>query len=306
MLLRMTGSRRAALVGMLAAVLVVAGGGAAMAVTDGNYQPSKQHCDGNADNSDAPKRVDRGCKSLIVSAADGDNTDFAWFGLQQTADGESPDPMSLRDFKITNPRNVGSGVRLYFGADDNLDTGEHDSSDQVNQGPSDGGGIQFNVLPGSLMPWLSALAAGDVSYLLTHPMPLVDAGAGECADGICSNVQTQQRVAWQGDGKGSRNIANYEGKQWDPDSCAGPDDKPKDCGGQALRAWYAKDGTTYVEPGVTFFEDPDPQGSPIGPYPLPAAYVGTCGVILGGGSAPPAPDSPITNSAHQLVIETGC
>src|SRR5438105_11503117 len=102
----MTGSRRAALVGMLAAVLVVVGAGAALAVTDGNYQPSKQHCDGNADNSDALKRVDKGCKSLMVSAADGDNHDFSWFGLQQTADGESPDPMSLRDFKITNPRNL--------------------------------------------------------------------------------------------------------------------------------------------------------------------------------------------------------
>ncbi|MBV9666310.1 MAG: hypothetical protein JOZ37_20275 [Actinobacteria bacterium] len=302
----MTGSRRAAVVGMVAALLLTVGAGAAFAVTDGNYQSSKQHCEGNADNSDAPKRVDPGCKSLIISLADGNQHDFTWFGLQQTADGESPDPMSLRDFKITNPRDIGSGLRLYFGADDNLDTGEHDSSDQVNQGPSDGGAIQFNVLPGSVVPWLNALAAGDASYLLTHPVPLVDFGTGACADGICANVQTQQRVAWQGDGKGSRNIANYEGKQWDPESCAGPDDKPKDCAGQPLRSWYAKDGTTYVEPGATIFEDPDPQGSPIGPYPLPAAYVGTCGVILGGGSAPAAPDSPMTNKAGQFVVETGC
>jgi hypothetical protein len=127
-----------------------------------------------------------------------------------------------------------------------------------------------------------------------------------CADGICANAQTQQRVAWQGDGKGKRNIADYSGKQWDPESCSGPDDKPKDCGGKSLRGWYAGDGTTYVEPGVTIFEDPDPQGSPIGPYPLPALYVGTCGVIAGGGSAPPAPDSPITNKAGQLVIPTAC
>ncbi|MBV8960657.1 MAG: hypothetical protein JO087_18000, partial [Actinobacteria bacterium] len=108
----MTGSRRAAVVGMVAALLLTVGAGAAFAVTDGNYQSSKQHCEGNADNSDAPKRVDPGCKSLIISLADGNQHDFTWFGLQQTADGESPDPMSLRDFKITNPRDIGSGLRL--------------------------------------------------------------------------------------------------------------------------------------------------------------------------------------------------
>jgi hypothetical protein len=278
----------------------------ALAVTDGNYQSSKQHCSGNADNSEDPARVEQGCKSAIVSLSDGNEHDFAWFGTQQTADGENPDPMALRDFKTTNPRDPSSGARVYLGADDNLDTGEHDSSDQVNQGPSDGGAIQFNVLPGSIMPWLTALTTGDVSYLLTHPVPLVDFGFGACADGICFNAQTQQRVAWQGDGKGSRNIADYSGKPWDPESCAGPSDSAKDCGGQPLRSWYAKDGTTYVEPGVSVFEDPDPQASPIGPYPLPALYVGTCGVILGGGSAPPAPDSPITNKAGQLMISTGC
>src|SRR5581483_9569981 len=167
-MLRMTGSRRAALVGMVAALLVTVGGGAALAVTDGNYQSSKQHCAGNANNSDHPDRVDPGCKSLMFSMADGNQHDFSWFGLQPTADG---------------------------------------------------GGIQFDGLPGSIMPWLTAGSAGDVSYLLTHPTPLVDAGFGACADGICFNAQTQRRVAWQGDGKGSRNIANYEGKQWDPESC---------------------------------------------------------------------------------------
>ena len=289
------------------AMFVVITGGVAMAVTDGNYDSSRQHCSGKADNSDHPKHVEQGCKSAIVSLSDGSGRDFAWFGPQQTADGDSVDPMSLRDFKVTNPTDPESGLRLYFGADDNLDNGEHDSSEQVNQGPSDGGAIQFNVLPASVPAWVAALSAGDVHYLLTHPIPLVDAGLGACADGICFNAQTQRRVAWQGDGKGSRNIADYSGKQWDPEDCGGPTDTPKDCGGKTLRGWYAGDGTTYVEPGVTVFEDPDPQGSPIGPYPLPALYVGTCGVIAGGGPAvPAAPDSPVTNKAGQLMIPTGC
>jgi hypothetical protein len=60
-----------------------------------------------------------------------------------------------------------------------------------------------------------------------------------------------------------------------------------------------------AEPGVVVYGDPDPQASPIGPYPLPAAYVGTCGVTLGGGQAQ-APASPATNSAGQFSVSTGC
>ena len=43
-----------------------------------------------------------------------------------------------------------------------------------------------------------------------------------------------------------------------------------------------------------------------GNYPLPALYVGTCGVVAGGGAAPAAPASPVTNSAGQVVVSTGC
>jgi hypothetical protein len=42
---------------------------------------------------------------------------------------------------------------------------------------------------------------------------------------------------------------------------------------------------------------------------MPAAYVGTCGVILGGGyvGSTPVPESPVSaNDAGQLVVETGC
>ena len=60
-----------------------------------------------------------------------------------------------------------------------------------------------------------------------------------------------------------------------------------------------------AEPGVQFYGDPDPQSSPIGPYPLPAAYAGTCGVAAGGGDLQ-APASPMTNGAGQLIVSTGC
>src|SRR5207248_11123777 len=93
------------------------------------------------------------------------------------------------------------GARVYMGADDNLDNGEHDSSSKIGDGPSDGGAIVFNVAPDSLGAWLNALVAGDAQYVLTHPVPLVDAGFGSCADGVCESVQTQQRTAYQGSGK---------------------------------------------------------------------------------------------------------
>jgi hypothetical protein len=288
------------------AILVMATGGVALAVSDGNYASSRQHCSGKVDNSDHPKNVEPGCKNMIVSASDGNGNEFAWGGTQQTADGQSVDPTTVRDFRIMTPVDPASGVKLYMGADDNLDTGEHDSSEQANIGPSDGGGVQFNLVASSVATWLAALSAGDSQYLLTHPMPLIDAGFGECADGICTDVQTQRRVAWQGGGTGSRDLADYSGKKWDPTDCGGPDDQPKSCGGHPLSYWYNQDGTVYAEPGVTFFEDPDPEGSPIGPYPLPALYAGTCGVVAGGGPAATAPASPITNSAGQLQVKTGC
>jgi hypothetical protein len=75
--------------------------------------------------------------------------------------------------------------------------------------------------------------------------------------------------------------------------------------------WYRQQEArnVYAEPGVVVYEDPDPQASPALPnqlYPLPAAYVGTCGVAAGGGAAK-APASPVTNKAGQVVVSpTGC
>ena len=60
-----------------------------------------------------------------------------------------------------------------------------------------------------------------------------------------------------------------------------------------------------AQPGVQVYEDPDPQASPIGPYPLPAAYAGTCGVVVGGGDFD-FTGAPSTNSAGQIGASTGC
>ena len=164
------------------------------------------------------------------------------------------------------------------------------------------------MTPLSATDWLSQAVYGNKSYVLTHPLPVGDGGFGACADGLCFSIQTQQRVAYKAGGKHpkSRDAANYDGHTWDPQACAGPTDTNKDCGQHSMKWWHDHNQTTYVEPGIQIYEDPDPQGSPEGPYPLPAIYVGTCGFVAGGGTAPPFPASPITNKSGQLVVSTGC
>jgi hypothetical protein len=211
-----------------------------------------------------------------------------------------------------------SGLTIFFGFDDNTAGGEHDSSELVNNGPSDGGGIRATLDPASVAPWVAAFVAQNPQYVLTHPLPLADAGLGFCADGICMSVQTQRHVAFQGgDDEKHRDVSDYAGKRWDPTTCSGDDDgsKPGDkaCDDPGteqkddITYWHNQEGTTYVEPGVQIYEDPDPQGSPLGgQYPIPALYIGTCGVVVGGG-AMKMPASPYTNpQTGQLVLRTAC
>lgn len=322
---------------MLAGALVLGTGGAAMAISDGNYGADKQHCPGNANNSDHPDSAPEGCRAANVAVYTGDeynrSNEVASAGVGQEPAGVDGDPRSIPHEPEGNGPGTGAaahaadGLHVYFGADDNLDFGEHDSSDQVNNGPSDGGAIQLDVSPALLEAWLDALTAGNAATLLTSPVPLVSFGTGACADGVCFAAATSRRTAFAGGSEGERNVANYDGKQWDPETCSGPKDQQADCGGRKLAEWNKDERTTHVEPGVTVFEDPDAQGSPAGPiYPIPGAYAGTCGVVLGGGSwsdgesykdlreNAPYPfavpegrrNTPITNSAGQVVVPTAC
>ncbi|MEY2566831.1 MAG: hypothetical protein QOE35_1360 [Actinomycetota bacterium] len=301
--------KRLGLIAGIAASLVLMSGGVARAVSDGQYRYQKQHCSAYADNYTTEDSYEAGCHSLEFSVADGNDNEWFSYGYQQTSDGNSVDPFSPVIDGNPNGGDPTTGLKLYFGADDNLDNGEHDSSPLVDNGPSDGGGIQFNVSPESVAVWAAALAGGDTQYLLTHPLPLVDGGFGACADGLCFAATSQERTAYQGTGTNDHPVYDYSGKTWDPESCAGPSDTEADCsdgsGTHDITYWEAQDGRVTTEPGVQVYEDPDPQGSPIGTYPLPAAYAGTCGVTVGGGPLQ-APASPATNDAGQLHADTGC
>jgi hypothetical protein len=311
---------------------LVFSGTAARAVSDGNYDRRRQHCSANADNY-TRKQAERRCHNAAIVIADSTGHEYVSAGTLQTAQGHFVHALDVcldagqgtkvcalidkkggvHDLRQSpgSPAHPETGLHVYFGADDNLDRGEHDSSPSWDDGPSDGGGIQLNVTPQSVQRWVQALYDGDRRYALTHPIPLVDAGAGACADGICFAITTEQRTAFKGDGSQHHDAANYDNKKWDPHSCSGPRDGSKDCGGRSLRSWNRHEGTVYTEPGIQIYEDPDASGSPEGPsYPIPAVYVGTCGVVLGGGKvaghSTGAPGSPFTNRAGQVVISTGC
>lgn len=310
------------------ATTVLLGALPALAVSDGSYDAAKQGCTGDADASDSPQRTEEHCYSAVLHLS-GAQHRYVLVGVPQTPDGTSANAVEVcldltgtascarfdeSGFTVLpdrpgTPLDPERGeLHAYFGADDNLDNGEHDGSEQVSNGPSDGGAIQANAVPLTAADWVARVLAGDSGFVLTHPLPAADAGAGGCADGICISVQSQRRVAYTAGGKNAptRDAANYDGHTWDPPTCAGPSDTKEDCGGHPMSWWHKRGETTYVEPGIQVYEDPDPQGSPIGPYPLPALYIGTCGFVAGGGEAPAFPASPITNSAGQLVVETGC
>ena len=302
-------SRRLVVAG-LAGVLVLSAGGAAFAMSDGVYTPEDQRCDPEANDTANGDTAQEGCQNATLYLENGD-WEIVRVGTLQT-----PEGTFVHEFVIDGDFDVSQidptrGAQVYFGADDNLDEGEHDGASGIGNGPSDGGAIRFVIDPASLQAWMDSVAAGDTGYLQTHPIPLISAATGECADGICSSVTTDRRVAYQGGSESHRDAADYQGVTWDPESCSGPSAEPEDCDDpttpeqETMFSWNDQVGTVYAEPGVQVYEDPDPEGSPIGPYPLPAAYAGTCGVVVGGGPIS-APASPATNSAGQLDARSGC
>ncbi|HWC38215.1 MAG TPA: hypothetical protein VG476_06785 [Acidimicrobiales bacterium] len=346
---------RVGIAGLGALGLVVAGAGTAAAVSTGGYSPRQQDCAPNADAS-TTQGAQPGCHNLKINVSDGSGRRYAQFGSDQEAQNQNPHGF---DVSVTpngqtpgqaasgpavgahvengsppsvtpsvqpgtpdgSAANLLTGGQVYFGADDNLDFGEHDGvngqygTTKAANGPSDGGNLAVNWHPGQTTTWLADLMVlahgGSPAPIAENPVPVADAGGGGCADGTCIGVYTARRSIYQGGGGSgsSRNAYNYQGKTWDPYDCNSGDPKSEQAciteGGHTMD-WYRQQEArnVYVEPGVTVYEDPDPQASPAGPtqlYPLPAAYVGTCGAAAGGGAVK-APASPVTNKAGQVVV----
>ncbi|MBV9870092.1 MAG: hypothetical protein JO214_05675 [Frankiaceae bacterium] len=218
-----------------------------------------------------------------------------------------------------------TGTTVYFGADDGLDSGEHDEPDgkhgtkHEQNGPSDGGAIVVNWHPTKVATWLPRTLAGvehgKVHKLATNPIPVVSAGFGACADGICFASVSKRTTAYKGGGKTGkkrRDAYDYSGKTFDPYDCTGASKKgEKSCRDKSHKTendyWREEAKHVDLEPGIQIYEDPDANGSPAAPmYPLPALYAGTCGVTAGGGDVK-APASPLTNKSGQLSVKpTNC
>ena len=242
-----------------------------------------------------------------MSLDDGHGAEGVGVGTQQTADGQNVSELTP---PVVTPQAIdpASGANLNFGADDNLDSGEHDSSAVIGDGPSDGGAVVLATdARGRARPGSTAFLDGDTGYLLSHPVPVLDGGGRVLRRRhLRVGAAPSRRVAYQGgDPRTERDVADYAGQAWDPETCAGPSDTVADCGHDGIAFWHHASPTTYVEPGMQVYEDPNPEGSPIGPYPLPALAVTTCGVFIGGGQLQ-VPASPLTNSAGQLAIHTAC
>ena len=296
----------------LAAVLLAGSAGAALAMSDGVYSPADQRCSAEANDTARSDQAEEGCQNATLYLANGD-WEIVRVGTLQTEHGTFVHEFVVDgDFDVTQVDPT-RGATVYFGADDNLDQGEHDGASGIGNGPSDGGGIRLDIEPASLQRWIDAVQQGDTAALQANPLPLVDFGTGACADGVCFSATTSRRVAYQGgDDDSHRDAADYDGVRWDPETCSGPSATKDDCDDPETKGkredityWNDQVGTVYTQPGVQVYEDPDPEGSPEGPYPLPSAYVGTCGAMAGGGPLT-APESPLTNDAGQLDARQGC
>ncbi|MCU1463575.1 MAG: hypothetical protein JWO37_3650 [Acidimicrobiales bacterium] len=321
---------RPAFAALLAAAVGLATVGTAFAVSSGGYDPAQQDCSPSADSTATSNQAEPGCRSFMLHLSDDSGNRYAQYGIRQVPNNQSPDPTNP-DTSVATPSAAWAalltGAHVYLGADDNLDNGEHDGVSGANgtagsvNGPSDGGAVLLNWHPGDGSTWLASVVA-DPNVLFVNPVGIADFGIGACADGVCFSLQTRRRLVYQGGSAGSRDVYDYRGKTWDPYNCSsGSPQEEASCaepGGPQTMDGYrsAEKQSVYAEPGFQFYEDPDPQSSPIDPlsngnqhplYPLPAAYVGTCGVVVGGGATVIVPSSPVTNSAGQLAVQNpGC
>ncbi|HEV7679791.1 MAG TPA: hypothetical protein VGQ42_14600 [Candidatus Dormibacteraeota bacterium] len=215
-------------------------------------------------------------------------------------------------------RNVLDGAgnqQVYFGADDNLNNGEHDGVNptdyggrdrRVANGPSDGGAFQANThVQGNAGDPLSLLAKNVDPSDMHNPLRAADAGTGACADGLCAGADTTRRRAYRGGCSSCADQSVYNDQNstaWRSPDCSAGDTASQDkCGagwkngqqqGNIYQPWSER-GSYYTDPGVFVYEDPDPQASPVASkavqYPMCELYAGTQGVWVCSSSVVPSP-----------------
>jgi len=213
-----------------------------------------------------------------------------------------------------NIADAATNQQVYFGADDNLDNGEHDAvnpsddhhkDSRVANGPSDGGAIQANThVHGSASDPASLITKNVDPTDMHNPIRAADAGTGACADGLCAGADTSRRKAYQGGCTSCPDQSVYNDQNttnWrSPDCNSGSTANQNDCGANwrsgneqgNIYQPYSERGAYYTDPGVFVYEDPDPQASPLGSsiqYPICELYAGTMGVWVCSMQVVPSP-----------------
>src|SRR5881409_1553812 len=171
-----------------AAMIITLGASSAFAVSDGYYDPSRMLCTEYSNTTGAGAVP--GCYDAIIEVADSSGHIYFGAGARQVDLDEQPaqtfdvwvDPgqgvkytftVSRSPAAITGPQlspgtpaQPQQGVFVYFGADDNLENGEHDGSPLMHNGPSDGGGIAIDIRPETATAWVNAIQRLDVAHVI--------------------------------------------------------------------------------------------------------------------------------------------
>ena len=220
-------------------------------------------------------------------------------------DGALSDDHEMPELTITEPNADGlaaidqsapNEIHLFFGADDNLESGEHDGVPERNceddgnggltcydnvdlaNGPSDGGAVRLDLAP----------SAADPAYL----------GVGACVDGICFNSGTGERRVYDGgrDGRVYLDDATVEDYADEGDFCS------YDNEGNCVRQVHDAQQDFHSRPGLNLYADPDPQDSSIGPFDGSTnTHVGSGGVKVLGVSIIDAQELPASASTAETA-----
>lgn len=180
---------------------------------------------------------------------------------------------------------------VYFGADDNLESGEHDGIPETNcepdgnggevcydntdlaNGPSDGGAIRLDVTPNYDDPAANFSTNPDALLVGAY------AGFGACVDGVCFNGGTSERQVYDGgqDGRVYLDDATSDDYKDTDDYCS------YDNEGNCVREVHDQQQDFYSRPGINVYADPDPQDSSLGPFDGSTnTHIGTGGVKVFG------------------------
>lgn len=196
-------------------------------------------------------------------------------------------------------------LHVFVGADDNLESGEHDGIPETNcepdpndpnqqicydnrdlaNGPSDGGMIRVDLTPNTEDPSANVNPSNPDALLVG-----AYAGAGFCVDGICGNAVSSERRVYDGgqEGRVYLDDATADDYKDTDDYCSY--DNEHNC----VRDVHDQQQDFYSRPGINFYADPDPQDSSLGPFDGSTnTHIGTGGVKIFGQSVVDTQDPPL-------------